>query len=140
MSCGVGCSRSLDPTLLWLWHRPVATAPIRLLAWEPPYAEGAAQEITKKKKKNFFLAVPEACGSSQARDQTCATAVTQAAEATTPDPLTYSTTRELSLQFFFFLFIVATAAYGSSRARGSNQSCSCSPHLGLSNTISEMHL
>ena len=51
MSHGVGHRRSLDPTLLWLWHRLVATAPIRPLAWEPPYAEGAAQEIEKKKKK-----------------------------------------------------------------------------------------
>ena len=40
-----------DPTLLWLWCRPVATAPIRPLAWESPYAVGAAQEMTKKKKK-----------------------------------------------------------------------------------------
>ena len=56
MSCGVGCRRGLDPVLLWLWHRPVATAPIQPLVWEPPYAAGAAQEIAttkrdKKKKK-----------------------------------------------------------------------------------------
>ena len=35
--------------------RPVATAPIQPLAWEPPYAAGAAQKIatttTKDKKK-----------------------------------------------------------------------------------------
>ena len=36
---------SLDPTLLWLWCRSVATAPIRPLAWELPYAVG----VTKKK-------------------------------------------------------------------------------------------
>ena len=29
-----------DPALLW--HRAVATAPIRPLAWEPPYAAGTA--------------------------------------------------------------------------------------------------
>ena len=45
MSCGVGCRRGSDPALLWLWRRPVATAPIGPLAWEPPYAAGAAQEI-----------------------------------------------------------------------------------------------
>ena len=39
-----GHRRGSDPTLLWLWHRPVATALIRPLAWEPPYATGAAQE------------------------------------------------------------------------------------------------
>ena len=31
-----------DPALLWLWYRPEATAPIRPLLWEPPYATGAA--------------------------------------------------------------------------------------------------
>ena len=52
MSCGVGRRRGSDPALLWLWHRPVATAPIRPLAWEPPYAAGAAQkEIAKRQKK-----------------------------------------------------------------------------------------
>jgi len=63
VSCGVGCRRGSDPALLWLWRRPVATAPIQPLAWEPPYAAGAAQEIatitttttkrqkTKKKEK-----------------------------------------------------------------------------------------
>ena len=36
-----------DPVLLWLWCRPAAAAPIQPLAWEHPYALGAAQ---KKKK------------------------------------------------------------------------------------------
>ena len=27
-----------DLALLWLWCRPAAVAPIRPLAWEPPYA------------------------------------------------------------------------------------------------------
>ena len=40
-----------DPLLLWLWHRPVATAPIRPLAWESPYAMRVAQEIAETKKK-----------------------------------------------------------------------------------------
>ena len=47
----MGHRRSLDPALLWLWPRPVATAPIRPLAWEPPYAVGAAQRNSKKKTK-----------------------------------------------------------------------------------------
>ena len=33
-----------------LWHRPVATAPIRPLAWESPCASGAALEKAKKTK------------------------------------------------------------------------------------------
>ena len=51
VSCGVGRRRGLDSTLLWLWHRPVAMAPIRPLSWESPHAMGAALEKAKKKKK-----------------------------------------------------------------------------------------
>ena len=51
MSCGVGHRRSSDPELLWLWRRPAAAAPIRPLAWEPPYAMAAAQEMAKRQKK-----------------------------------------------------------------------------------------
>ena len=53
MSCGVGHRRGSDPMLLW--HQPVATAPIGLLAWKPPYAMGAALEKTKKKKNQLYL-------------------------------------------------------------------------------------
>ena len=53
MSCGVGRRHGLDLALLWLWlwHRPVAVAPIRPLAWEPPYATGVALKTQKTKKK-----------------------------------------------------------------------------------------
>ena len=51
MSCGVGCSRSLDLALLWLWCRLMATALIRPLAWEPSYPPSAALEKDQKKKK-----------------------------------------------------------------------------------------
>ena len=56
MSWGVGHRQGLDLALLWLWYRPVATAPNRSLAWEPPYAMGAALEKRqeKKKKRNIF--------------------------------------------------------------------------------------
>ena len=50
MSCGVGCKRGSDLALLWLWRRLAATAPIQLLAWEPPYAVGAALEKAKRPK------------------------------------------------------------------------------------------
>ena len=52
MSCGVGHRWGLDPALLWLWYRLVAIAPIRPLAWEPPYAAGVAQRNSKKKKNH----------------------------------------------------------------------------------------
>ena len=48
VSYGVGCQHGLDLALVWLWRRPAAIALIRPLAWEPPYAAGAA---LKKKKK-----------------------------------------------------------------------------------------
>ena len=54
MSCGVGHRRGLDPTLLWLWCRPVATALIRPLVWDPPYVAGAAlKTYTQKRKKEI---------------------------------------------------------------------------------------
>ena len=60
MSCAVGHHRhGLDPALLWPWHRQAATAPIRPLAWEPPHAAGAAQEMAKRKRKKIqFLGNP----------------------------------------------------------------------------------
>ena len=51
MSCGVGLRLGSDPALLWLWHRPVAAAPIEPLAWEPPQAVGVALEKGKRQKK-----------------------------------------------------------------------------------------
>ena len=55
MSCDVGCRRDSDLGLLWMWHRPEATAPIRPLAWEPPYAIGAALKKKKKIREQIFL-------------------------------------------------------------------------------------
>ena len=55
MSCGVGHRRGSDSELLWLWHSLAATAPIKPLAWEPPYAEGAALKRQKDKKKKNLL-------------------------------------------------------------------------------------
>ena len=51
MNCGVGHRCSSDPASLWLWQRPAATALIGPLAWEPPYAAEAAQEMVKRQKK-----------------------------------------------------------------------------------------
>ena len=50
----VGWRCGSDPALLWLWHRPAATAPIRPLAWEPPYATGMALE----KASAFYSEMP----------------------------------------------------------------------------------
>ena len=51
MSCGEGRRHGSDPALLWLWRKPVATAPIRPIAWESPYAAGVALEKAKRLKK-----------------------------------------------------------------------------------------
>ena len=51
MSCGVDYSS--DPAFLWLWCRPVATAPIEPLAWEPPCAVGVALKKRKTKIKKI---------------------------------------------------------------------------------------
>ena len=53
MSSGVGCRRGLDP--VWLW--PAAAAPVRLLAWELPYAAGAAlkSKTNQSKTKQKFM-------------------------------------------------------------------------------------
>ena len=66
VSCGVGHRFGLDPTLLWLWYRLAAVAPMGPLAWELPCASGEALkgEKTKKRKKekaSFILhsAIPQ---------------------------------------------------------------------------------
>ena len=52
MSCGVGCRHSQELALLWPWRMSAALALFRPLAWEPPYAMGAALKRQKKKKKS----------------------------------------------------------------------------------------
>ena len=51
VSCGVDRRHSLD--LVWLWRRLAAVAPIRPLAWEPPYAAGAALKNNNDKKSAY---------------------------------------------------------------------------------------
>ena len=53
ISCRIGHRRGSDLALLWLWGRPAAIALIRPLAWEPPYAMGAALKRQKDKKKRL---------------------------------------------------------------------------------------
>ena len=51
--CELWCKLQMriGSALLWLWCRPAATAPIRPLAREPPYATGAAVKRQKEKEK-----------------------------------------------------------------------------------------
>ena len=56
MSYGAGRRLGSDLALLWLWHRPTATAPIPPLAQElPPYVSGVAVKRKKKEKKKSYL-------------------------------------------------------------------------------------
>ena len=57
MSCGIGHRQGLDPSLLWLWHRPAAVAPIQSLAWELPYAVPAALNCQPPKSKTMILLI-----------------------------------------------------------------------------------
>ena len=79
MSCGVGRRCGSDPALLrlWLWHRPVATAPIQPLAWEPPYAAGAAQEIATHEDLFKGLKVEKVVIPLPEEDQVCPVCGTQ---------------------------------------------------------------
>ena len=56
--------KETDLALLWLWCRPVITAPIRPLAWEPPYAPSVAlkSKLKKKKKGEKEALRPNYCG------------------------------------------------------------------------------
>jgi len=51
MSYGVGHRSGSDQVLLWLWCRLAAVALIRPLAWETPYAMGAALKKQNKTKE-----------------------------------------------------------------------------------------
>ena len=52
LSCGAVCRCSLDPVLLWLWHRSAAVTLILPLAWELPYASGAVRKGKKINERN----------------------------------------------------------------------------------------
>ena len=60
LSCGIGRRLSMDLAWLWLWCRPVATAPIRRLAWKP-HASGAALKKRQKKFQLPFISFSEIC-------------------------------------------------------------------------------
>ena len=53
VSCGVGHRLGSDPTLLWLWYMLAAVALIQPLAWELPYAVGAA--LRSNQSVNQFI-------------------------------------------------------------------------------------
>ena len=58
MSYDVGCRCGTDSVLLCLWCRLAPVAPIGPLAWELPYAAGAALKSKKKKKVEGWWVPP----------------------------------------------------------------------------------
>ena len=52
MRCGVSCRCGSDPKGLGLGLGPTALPPIGPIAWDPPYAVGAALKKQKGKRKN----------------------------------------------------------------------------------------
>ena len=75
MSCGVGRRLGLDLALLQLWHRLIAVALISPLAWELPYASGAAlkskQNNKTKQKKTPQIKACNTCVFIAAMMYTC---------------------------------------------------------------------
>ena len=69
--------------MLWLWCRPAATAPVRPLAWEPPYAAAVALKRPNKKSKRVT------CGAFTIlyTPHLCLTRDLVTAPEQTPDPL-----------------------------------------------------
>ena len=51
MNCGVGQRSGSDLVLPWLWRSQAAIAPVKTLAWEPPYALGVALKDTHTQRK-----------------------------------------------------------------------------------------
>ena len=74
MSCAVGLRCNSDLALLWLLCRPADAASIPLLAWELPYAAGAALKSRGKKerkKKKWDWGLPTDQPRAGANSQTC---------------------------------------------------------------------
>ena len=114
--------------LLWLWCRLAPAAPMQPLAWESPYAAGAAQEIatTKKKKKDIRRKRREG-GRKEGNSQVsffCFFFV-------------FCLFCCCCCCFLFFLFRAKPTAYGSSQARGQIGAAAAGLHHSHSNAGSE---
>ena len=71
MSYSVGHRHGSALMLLWLWRRLAAKAPIQPLAWEPPYAVGAALKSQKEKGGNVYICMNGSLAIQQKLAQYC---------------------------------------------------------------------
>ena len=138
MSCGGACRRGSDPALLWLWRRLAATVPIGPLAWEPPYATEAAQEIAKRQKKKLNKN-PEAI--REKYGGICKVKIGYVVLWRRACCWGFFFFFFFFLFFFFFfcLFSVAHAAYGGSQARGLIRAVASVLHQNHGNSRSLTH-
>ena len=67
-NCGVGHKRGSDPVLLWLWCRPAAVAPIRLLAWGLTYAADVLKSKERNKQKRYMYPYFHSCSINNSQD------------------------------------------------------------------------
>ena len=152
MSCGVSHRRGSDLALLWLWCRPEATD-IRPLAWKPPYAEGAALEKFKKKKKERkkekYLSQFWRLGSPRSRSKHGHFLLRVLSLVYNRQLLVVSSRgggSKGSLWILIFLFVcffhfrATPKANGSSQARDQIKAAAPGLHHNHSNSGSELHL
>ena len=60
LCCGVGHGHDSDPVWLWLWLWRATTAPIRPLAWEPPYVALKSKNKQTRKLQETVLTLVHA--------------------------------------------------------------------------------
>ena len=126
-----------DRALLWLWCRLAATAPIRPLAWEPPYAVGAALKGRKKKRKKKNVSFSALMW--HFRLELTLRSIFQGLQ----EPLLnfpFFLSFYLLLLLFFAISWAAPVAYGGSQARGLIRAVATGLRQSHSNVGSEPHL
>ena len=130
MSCGVGHRHGSDLVFLWLWYRPVATAPIGPLACEPPYAVGVALKDKKKKKSHTKKQTCGCQGGGRGTGRDWEFVVNRLKllylEWISSELLLYSTGNYIQLLFFLFwsfVFLGPHLQYMEVPRLGSNRSC-----------------
>ena len=121
MSCGMGRRCGSDLASLWLCCRPAAAAPIWPLAWEPPYAMGAA--LKKKKKKdhknnNGSWQWPSMLLKHLTSGSQTSLYITSPGGGAVYEIRWLGSESIESIPFFFCFFRATLVVYGGSQARG----------------------
>ena len=116
MSCGIGCRQGLDLLLLWLWHRPAATAPIwpsletSICYWCGPERTKKTKTQKLKNKKTRELSDVLACVCSKCLDAECRGKLTMKLMNYHTTPMAINENHSVLLNFVFSLCGTAVAA------------------------------